>query len=444
MAKDHSLPSLFLDRINHQLPHEEVAPFLNSMTEAVSESIRVHRHLELIKPYVEDNVPWHPLGYYLQPNTLTGHHPWYHAGAYYAQEASAMAVVPLLEIQPNDVVLDMAAAPGSKATDIASRLGPDGFLIANDVDAKRASVLVHHVERLGLSQVIVTQHDPHHLPTLFPHFFDKILLDAPCSGEGMFRKDPNAIKEWSTDHVTMCAVRQKHLLEEAVRLLKPGGRIVYSTCTFSPDENEALIKRFIHEHADFDVVQPLMSPGFDEKSTGGIGFKLWPHRIRGEGHYVVVLQHRGPSPEKIRFTHRMKNPMPPAWKRFAEATLTNTRIQPNFIYDERVFQIPIRYQFHRALHTLRAGVLFGDIEKNVFYPSHHLAHYLQEKDVKTFLSLSLGDARLIRYMKGEEIETDLPQGWVLVTVNGMSLGWGKASQGRLKNHYPKGLRLTNG
>jgi NOL1/NOP2/sun family putative RNA methylase len=439
-----NLPKLFLQRIENQIGKDNLPLFVKAMHRSPLESIRLHRQIDSLgKLNLLDRVPWHTNGYYLTQSSITGHHPYHQAGAFYFQEASAMAVVPMLDIQPDDIVLDIAAAPGSKSTDIASRLGSLGFLIANDIDARRAQTLMFNVERLGLSQVIVTQHDPHHLPTLFPHFFDKILVDAPCSGEGMFRKDPSSMETWSIEHVQSCATRQSYVLEDAVKLLKPGGRIVYATCTFAPEENEQLIETFLQKHSEFKLINHPLNTYFDSKSTRGVGVKLWPHLIKGEGHYVVVLQHTGVTQNATKFKHRMKNPMPPAWKRFAEETLINPNILPNFALEERLFQIPTSYQYHAALHTLRAGVYFGEIDKNIFYPSHHLAHFLQPQDVKQVINLSIDDARLFRYLQGEEINVDVEKGWILITVDGLSLGWGKASQGRMKNHYPKGLRLTH-
>lgn len=438
-----NLPKPFLQRIEKQIGNKHFPLFMEAMEQSPLESIRVRQPVPtFLQSFLLNRVPWHRNGFYLKASSINGHHPYHHAGAFYFQEASAMSVVPMLDIQPNDIVLDIAAAPGSKSTDIASRLGSQGFLIANDIDSRRAQTLMFNVERLGLSQVVVTQHDPHHLPTLFPHFFDKILLDAPCSGEGMFRKDPFSVDAWSVEHIQACAIRQKYLLEDAIQLLKPGGRIVYSTCTFAPEENEELIKGFLQNHPEFKLFNHPSNSYFDALTTKGVGVKLWPHLIQGEGHYVAVLQHQANTPNPIKFTHRMKNPMPPAWKRFAEKTFYHDNIQPNFALEERLFQIPISYQYHSALHTLRAGVYFGEIEKNIFYPSHHLAHFLRPQDVKQNLELSLADPRLERYLHGEEINAEVDNGWILISVDGLSLGWGKASQGRIKNHYPKALRLT--
>lgn len=439
-----NLPKSFLQRLEKQLGKDQLSLFLKAIQQTPFESIHLHQPIEqLLQSYLLDQLPWHHKGYYINASSILHQHPYHHAGAFHFQEPSSMAVVPMLDIQPDDVVLDIAAAPGSKSTDIASRLGFQGFLIANDIDPRRAQTLMFNVERLGLSQVIVTQHDPHHLPNLFPHFFDKILVDAPCSGEGIFRKDPTSIDAWSIEHVQTCAVRQAYLLEDAVKLLKPGGRIVYSTCTFSPEENELLIEKFLQQHQEFTLYNHPLNSFFDSQSTKGIGVKLWPHLIKGEGYYVVVLQHNGAVTNPYKFHHRMKNPMPKEWKKFAEETLINSKIEPNFVLEERLFQIPISYQFHSALHTLRAGVYYGEIDKNIFYPSHHLAHFLKIQDVKQVLNLSLQDPRLIRYLQGEEMSANVEKGWVLIAVDGLSMGWGKASNGRIKNHYPKGLRLTN-
>lgn len=434
-----NLPPLFLQRIESQLGEKNFSAFVKTVNQPAIAGVRIHKGEVLYRNKLGQQIPWHQHGYYVDARFYDGHHPYHHAGAFYFQEPSAMVAVPLLEIQPDDIVLDLAAAPGGKSTDIASYLGPDGFLIANDIDAKRAQILMHNVERTGLSQVIVTQHDPQHLPVLLPHSFDKILLDAPCSGEGMFRKDAGAITNWSPEHVETCAVRQEHLLEIAVQLLKPGGRIVYATCTFSPQENEQLIQRFLMKHPEFTLINPTFG---ETKTTQGVGAKLWPHQIQGEGHYVVGLQHKGEKPSRISFTHKMRNPQLSQWLQFAAANLKTKEIAPNFVLEKRLFMFPKRYQYHRALHTLRAGVFMGEVDKNIFYPSHHLAHVLTLDQVRQSMNLSSTDTQIIQYLRGEELPTQCEDGWVLVAVDGMSLGWGKASKGRLKNHYPKGLRLN--
>ena len=434
-----NLPPIFLKRLETQLGAKEFSLFVKVMNDPAVAGIRIHKGETLYQDKLGLKIPWHQLGYYVDSHFYDGHHPYHHAGAFYFQEPSAMIAVPLLDIQSDDIVLDLAAAPGGKSTDIASHLGPDGLLIANDIDAKRAQILMHNVERMGLSEVIVTQHDPQHLPVLLPHYFDKILLDAPCSGEGMFRKDAGAIANWSPEHVETCAVRQEHLLEIAVKLLKPGGRIVYSTCTFSPQENEQLIQSFLTKHREFTLINPTFG---EAKTTHGFGAKLWPHQIQGEGHYVVALQHQGEKPSRMTFTHKMRNPQEAPWVRFAESTLKTKDIEPNFAFEERLFMIPKKYQFHRALHTLRAGVFMGEVDKNIFYPSHHLAHVLTLDQVNQSINFSPKDSQLLQYLRGEELPTQCEDGWVLIAVDGMSLGWGKASKGRLKNHYPKGLRLN--
>jgi NOL1/NOP2/sun family putative RNA methylase len=437
------LPELFLKRMEKNLPKEGFSSFVASFLKPAVQGIRIHQDpKQLLHQLAPKPIPWHPIGRYLGESLINGNHPYHHAGAFYFQEPSAMAVVPMMDVQPDDMVLDLAAAPGSKTTDIARQLSQDGFLVANDVDTKRSQILMHNVERMGLTQVVVTQHDPHHLSNIFPHFFNKILIDAPCSGEGMFRKDPQAIEAWSMEHVQMCAVRQSILLNAATKLLKSGGTIVYSTCTFSLEENEQLIQNFIQLNPMFKVITHPIQTMFDSQTTQGIGVKLWPHQLEGEGHYVVILQHQGVKEPRMKFQHRMRNPMPSPWRTFAKETLTNQRIEPNFMLDDRFFMIPTRYAYHPALHTLRAGVFLGEMKKDYFYPSHHLAHVLTNLDVKRWVNFRHDEQQLIAYMRGEEIQVSLSEGWALVTVDGLSLGWGKISQGRMKNHYPKGLRLT--
>jgi 16S rRNA C967 or C1407 C5-methylase (RsmB/RsmF family)/NOL1/NOP2/fmu family ribosome biogenesis protein len=437
------LPELFLQRIEKNLPKEGFSSFKGSYLKPSFQGIRIHQDPKhFLAQLFPKQTPWHPLGRYLNETLINANHPYHHTGAFYIQEPSSMAVVPMMNIQPDDFVLDLAAAPGSQTTDIASQLSTDGFLVANEIDTKGSQILMNQVERMGLTQVVVTQHDPQHLSKIFPHFFHKILIDAPSSGEALFRKDPKTIEAWSPAYVHMHVVRQSILLDAATKLLKSGGIITYSTSTFSPEENEQLIRGFIQSNPMFKVVTHPNQMMFDSTSTQGIGVNLWPHQIEGEGHYVVILQHQGVVEPRMKFQHRMRNPMPSEWRTFALETLTNHRIEPNFMLEDRFFMIPTRYAFHPALHTLRAGVFLGEMEKKYFYPSHHLARVLTTLDVKRSIDFRLDDSKLLAYMRGEEIQVSLSDGWALVTVDGLSLGWGKVSQGRMKNHYPKGLRLT--
>lgn len=441
-----SLPPLFLSRMASLLSAGEYEKFLAVYQSPLFEAVRLnHYKSHSIFSTFDQTVPWCQDGRYLSATSnLSGNHPLHHAGAFYFQEPSAMAVVEMMDIQPDDVVLDIAAAPGGKATQIASKLSQQGLLIANDVDSQRAQALMFNVERLGLTQVVVTQHDPQHLKQIIPEMFDQILIDAPCSGEGMFRQDLHARRAWSIEHVQACQYRQQLLIENAVPLLKVGGKITYSTCTFSPEENEQLIASFLSRHRDFKLIQHPLFCLFDQQTTHGIGVKLFPHLVKGEGHYVAILQHQGTATKQPNYQHRMRNPLPGLWKIFAQHTLKYPEIfTPNFILGERLFLIPLKYRYHAALHTLRAGIYLGDMDKQVFYPTHHFAHTLSPKDVKQHLDFSFNDPQLFRYLKGEELATTLEDGWVLVTVDGLSLGWGKASKNRLKNHYPKGLRLSN-
>jgi NOL1/NOP2/sun family putative RNA methylase len=437
------LPRLFLQRMESVLGKEAYSLFLASYTAPPITSIRINP-LKLLPTLVQlnDHVPWCAEGRYVNPSIWSGHHPYHHAGAFYFQEASAMAVVDMMDIQPNDAVLDIAAAPGGKTTQIGSRLGPKGLLIANDVDSKRAQALMFNVERMGLTQVVVTNHDPDHLSQILPMMFDKVLIDAPCSGEGMFRKDAEAVSDWSIEHIKMCSHRQQQLLSSSVKLLKPGGKLIYSTCTFAPEENEQLIQQWLKHHPEFIVVDHPLQHQFDRQTTQGFGVKLWPHQIRGDGHYIVVLQHQGNAKPSVPYQHRMKNPPSKIWQRFAAEHFHQPTLNPNFMLEDRLFLIPTRFAYQSALHMLRAGVYLGEIKNNLFYPSHHLAHTLDPKDVKRVMNFSLQDPLLKTYMKGEEIPSSLEDGWVLICVDGLGLGWGKISQGRVKNHYPKGLRLS--
>ena len=242
-------------------------------------------------------VPWAEEGFYYEADMRPGRHPFHEAGAYYIQEPSAMSVAEALSPKPGEQILDLCAAPGGKSTHLAGKMGGHGLLVCNEIHPARAKILSQNIERLGVENAVVTNMDPFRLAPEFPEFFDGIVVDAPCSGEGMFRKDENARNEWSPDHVKQCAGLQDGILDCAAAMLKDGGRIAYSTCTFSPEENEQSIARFLERHPEFSVVQPELvkyfSGGHPEWADGDEELKktvrIWPHLADGEGHFLALL-----------------------------------------------------------------------------------------------------------------------------------------------------------
>ena len=389
-------------------------------------------------------VPWEPSGFYYDPVTRPGLSPLHEAGLYYLQEPSAMAPVALLDPQPGEIVLDLCAAPGGKTTQIAGKLKGTGLLVCNEIVPKRAQILSQNVERLGIANALVLCESPKSLSAKFVGFFDKILVDAPCSGEGMFRKEEAAVTDWSEDTVAMCAARQLEILREAANMLRPGGRLVYSTCTFAPQENEGTVSAFLREHPQFSVETveaPWFAPGrpdwVDDPAPGlERTFRLWPHRLRGEGHYAAVLKkdERG---EVLR-----GKPLAPAKLPKEAETLIhqlNADVPRGIpvLFGDRVFLAPEGTPDLSGIRVLRAGLELGSVKPGRFEPAHAWALWL--KECSSMADFAADSDEIRRYLAGESIPGK-QSGWTLIRADGLTLGWAKGSGGQLKNHYPKGLR----
>ena len=391
-------------------------------------------------------VPWCPDGFYYDAATRPGLSPLHEAGVFYLQEPSAMAPAELLDIQPGQRVLDLCAAPGGKSTQIAGKLAGRGLLVCNEIQPKRAQILAQNIERMGVANALVTNEHPKNLAARFPGYFDRILVDAPCSGEGMFRKEEDAVTDWSEEIVSMCAVRQLEILRTAAQMLRPGGRLVYSTCTFSPQENEGVISAFLKENSDFAILPidaPWFAPGQPDwiaDPVPGLGgtARLWPHRLRGEGHFAAVLQRDGDMP-------RCEVPTEPGVRapkevlEFAEAAGAALPDGKYVQFGVRVFLAPEQLPGLRGLKVLRCGLELGELRKGRLDPAHAWA--LWQPDGSGTVDLRRTDPVLSRFMAGEVIPADCT-GWTLVRVEGCALGWGKGSGGQLKNHYPKALRRS--
>lgn len=473
------LSKAFLERMKIQLRNEYDA-FLSTYAETPAYGLRIN----LLKaapdavapelPFVLSPIPWAKEGFYADPAEHPGRHPLHEAGLYYIQEPSAMSVVSLLAPEPGDIILDLCAAPGGKSTQIAGRLQGEGLLVSNEIIPGRAKILSQNIERMGIMNAIVCNEDPKHISELFPLFFDKIVVDAPCSGEGMFRKDDTAIQEWSTDHVHMCADRQHMILSCADRMLQPGGVLVYSTCTFTPEENEEQIKRFLAEHPDYTLENwqeclQVQSPdcGITDGSIPGT-MRLWPHKLKGEGHFVARLRKNGtPIPR----SHVKKDTKHYSKK---QASHQATKKQQNYsdfmawqkqslhrpvfdpsqnhlqFFGDELYQIPNAMKDLSGIKILRAGLHLGTQKKNRFEPAHALAKALTPKDAKMYYHCNYEEALLFLHGDTLNIQTSEQnkqaaslQGWTLLCYEGCSMGWAKAGNGVLKNHYPKGLRIPN-
>jgi NOL1/NOP2/sun family putative RNA methylase len=399
-------------------------------------------------------VPWCRSGFIVPEAVQPGKHPLHAAGLYYLQEPSAMAVAETLAPAPGDWVLDLAAAPGGKSTHLASLLGATGLLVSNEVHRARVRALGENLERWGARNALMTSSELTQLADAWGASFDRVLLDAPCSGEGMFRKSESALAMWSLASVERCASRQSALLETAARLVKPGGTLVYSTCTFAPEENEQVIAKFLAMHPDFDlkpVALPGASPGRPAWVAGAPhslelakAARFWPHRAPGEGHFVAALARRDGDRARLAL-----EPIPPLhrcaralWDTFVAQTLHRDPASERVLHlrGENLYALPERLPVLSGLTVLRAGLWLGTLKKGRFEPSHALALALRAEEAQRTLELSPTDARLLRYLQGDVIEAEGDDGWLLVTVAGFALGWGKRKGGVIKNAYPKGLR----
>ncbi|RMG93540.1 MAG: hypothetical protein D6706_15130 [Chloroflexi bacterium] len=405
---------------------------------------------------------YEPAGFIVGEWERPGRHPYHAAGVYYLQEPAAMVVGALVSPQPGEWVLDLAAAPGGKATHLCSRMGDVGLLVANEVQGQRARILAQNLERWGAQQVLISQSLPDIMVRVFGGVFDRVLIDAPCSGEGMFRRQ--GAFEWGEEMVAACARRQAEILETAVSLVRPGGLLAYATCTFSPEENEWVIARFLQAHPDFVLVPPPQIPGaapgrpdwLPPDIPARIGeqlvhaVRLWPHRFSGEGHFVALLQREGtgegikrpfghwPSPGR---TERE------SWRAFAEEYLRVSLPEAQMtVVNNRLYLLPPHAPATGSLRLVRYGLLLGELRRGGhFRPSHHLALSLRPGEAAYTLDFAADDPLLAAYLRGEQLAVTRPSGrgakaWVLVTVDGFGIGWGKMANGRLQNHYPRGLR----
>ena len=444
-------------------------------------------------PFSLSPVPWEENGFYYEKKEnlpQPGKHPWHEAGVYYIQEPSAMSAVPFLEARPGERILDLCAAPGGKSTQIAAAMRGEGLLICNEIHPARAAILSENIERMGVRNALVLNETPDRLADRFPGFFDRILVDAPCSGEGMFRKNEAAGEEWSPENVQMCAERQREILEYAYQMLRPGGRLCYSTCTFAPAENEGSIGWLLKKHPDMHVLPIPMPEGFApghpewadmeeveemEETAGQTSgpeagsasgpapglehtMRLWPHRLRGEGHFVAVLEKAGETGTKEQSAKQEAEKLPAKRTRrrdgekglgekdyaeFSAFAQENLRVQLSGIYlrfGEQLYLAPEETPVLRGLKVLRPGLHLGTVKKNRFEPSHALALTLKPEDAAHAVSLDAEGRQVKDYLNGLTFPAEGEKGWYLICADGCSLGWGKLAGGIMKNHYPKGLR----
>ena len=411
------------------------------------------RILKTLKISSDKKVSWADEAYYFDENVRPGKHPYHEMGLYYIQEPSAMSAAALLAPKPGMRVLDLCAAPGGKSTQLATYLGDSGLLVSNEINTQRSRILSQNIERMGIKNAIVTNEDSFVLASHFPGFFNAIQVDAPCSGEGMFRKLPEAIEQWSMENVAICAARQKEILDNAAVMLKPGGTIVYSTCTFSKEENEDVIEYFLERHPDFTLEEME---------------RFWPHKVDGEGHFVAKLVRRGSvdtdlkadrKTKKNKNSKNRKNETKPAltkenMKLLSEfldeaisedmaAWIKNSRL---VMFGEQLYRLPDMEVDIKGLKVQRAGLHIGEFKKQRFEPSHSLALALKLSEAKNVVKLTWDDPQTTGFFNGQSVmlsdeqTAECKKGWALVCVDGYPAGWGKVNGAQVKNHYPKGLR----
>ena len=422
---------------------------------------------------------WEPAAFTVTDGSRPGRHPYHDAGLYYLQDPSAMTAAVALAPAPGELVLDLAAAPGGKATHLAARMGTaaagdgsplrralddDSLLVANDVHAGRARLLAENLARWGAVNVLVTHDEPARLAAALGPVFDRVLIAAPCSGEAMFRRLESV--EWSESIVAACARRQRGVLAVAPDLARPGGRLLYATCAFSPEENELVVGAFLAGQGDFQLMEPPSIAGADRGRADWTGqeaapamaaqlaraVRLWPHRFPGEGHFLALMARDEPTDDGQKTSGdngRFRAHPPTAaqarlWRAFATDALALALPEERLhVHGERLYLLPRRAIDPGRLHLIRYGLLLGELRAGHFRPAHDLALALNDADARA-VRWPADDPRLAAYLSGRDLPaSDLPpgpDGWTLIAVDGFGLGWGKRAGGRLKNHTPHALR----
>ncbi len=442
------LPAAFLSRMEKQLGTQAEAYFA-AMEQPHARGLRMNPRKPIPLSLVEgvlDPIPWEPNGFYLSLESAAGSHPLHEAGAYYLQEPSAMIPARVLAPRPGERVLDLCAAPGGKSTQLAALLEGSGLLVCNEPVPSRAQVLSRNIERMGITNALVVSADPTRLAERWPCAFDAILVDAPCSGEGMFRRHPETRLAWTETAAEGCAQRQRHILESAYGMLKPLGRLVYSTCTFNPQENEEAVAGFLTRHPALQPIAFSISLEAQGETCAANGMlQIYPHHIAGEGHFIALLQ-KGDAPagatgQQAEFLppwHWFQKPSAPLLSAYETFRQDHPLPMPNAMMGDLLFSAPHLPPL-AGIKVYRAGLSLGALKGKTFLPDHALAMGLPCPPGFPTVALTLAQARA--YQRGESLAMEnLPKGFALAAFQGLVLGFGKGSDGQLKNHYPKGLR----
>lgn len=463
-----NLPRAFEEKMKHLL-HEEYEDYIRCFDEPRHFGLRVNTNkisvedFLKIAPWPLRPIPWIQNGFYYDgENIHPAKHPYYFAGLYYLQEPSAMTPANRLPVEPGERVLDICAAPGGKATELGAKLNGSGVLITNDISSSRAKGLLKNLELFGIGNMLVLSEEPGKLTEYFREYFDKILIDAPCSGEGMFRKDKKMVKAWEEHGPAFFSKIQRSIITQAASMLRPGGSLLYSTCTFDATENEQVIEYLLSQYPEFELcrIEPYegFSSGIPELSDSvnaslSKTVRIFPHRMRGEGHYLALLKKGVPEDpvegqrkkKKVLKGNAKAEKLPGELAAFWEEiswTLDASRLD---IHGERIYYMPEDLPDMRRIRFLRSGLLLGELKKNRFEPSQALAMCLKSQEYGKILDFPLGDGRIMKYLKGETLEVEdktsaKEKGWYLVCVDGYPLGFGKLAGQTLKNKYLPGWR----
>lgn len=461
-----NLPRAFEEKMKYLL-HEEYEDYMRCFDEPRHFGLRINTNKISVEDFLKIApwpllpIPWIQNGFYYDGEHIQpAKHPYYFAGLYYLQEPSAMTPADRLPVEPGERVLDICAAPGGKATELGAKLKGSGVLIANDISNSRAKGLLKNLELFGIGNMLVLSEEPGKLTEYFSEYFDKILIDAPCSGEGMFRKDKKMVKAWEEHGPGFFSKLQRSIIIQAASMLRPGGSLLYSTCTFDASENEQVIEYLLSQYPEFELcrIEPYegFASGMPELSDSGNDslsetVRIFPHRMRGEGHYLALLKKGNPGEpgeeQKKKVSkgavkaEKLPEELAAFWKEISWE-LDTSRLD---IHGERVYYMPEDLPDMRGIRFLRSGLLLGELKKNRFEPSQALAMCLKKQEYGKILDFPLEDERIMKYLKGETLEIEdkasvKEKGWYLVCVDGYPLGFGKLAGQTLKNKYLPGWR----
>lgn len=479
------LPQEFEQKMR-KLLKEDYENYADSFAKGYGQTFRVNQlkiqPAELLRRFAVKPVPWCETGFYYEGDSRLSTHPFYYGGAYYIQEPCAMAPASFLPVKPGDKVLDLCAAPGGKTTALAAKLQGEGMLIANDISISRCKALLKNMELSGVKNAVITCESPDRLSERFTGYFDCVLVDAPCSGEGMFRKDSSMMKEWSEDAVLRYSALQKEIIKRAAKMVRPGGYLLYSTCTYSPEENEQVVETLLQPEGQFTLEELPLYDGMDtghpmwskKKNTQLVNCRrFWNHRVDGEGQFAALLKkseqceenvsgyvqnecgdfYEETKPKKVKKGNKKhkegrKEPVQKEtgvviseeMRQFFTNCSVSVFQRKLRLIEERIFLLPENCPDMEGLRIVRSGLYLGDCKKKRFEPSQALAMALRPEEYENCIDLPLNDIRVEKYLRGETIEADSKDGWILICVEGLPLGWGKSSKGSIKNKIAPGWR----